>query len=147
MTRGGQDAYFRLTRDVASRLKYPKPALMHSKFFPSLLGPQSKMSASNSESSIYMSDTPNQIKNKINRYAFSGGQETAEEQRRLGGNPDVDVSFNYLRHFLEDDERLKMVEEDYRAGRMMTGELKKLCIEVLQKYVAQVQQVISLLFL
>lgn len=136
-----KDAYFRLTRDVAARLKYPKPALMHSKFFPSLLGPQSKMSASNSESSIYMSDTPNQIKNKINRYAFSGGQETAEEQRRLGGNPDVDVAFNYLRHFLDDDEKLKTVEEDYRAGRMMTGELKKLCIEVLQKFVAQFQQV------
>lgn len=29
-----QDPYFRLTRDVAPRLKYKKPALIHSKFFP-----------------------------------------------------------------------------------------------------------------
>jgi tryptophanyl-tRNA synthetase len=31
-----QDAYFRMTRDVAPRLGYKKPALIHSKFFPGL---------------------------------------------------------------------------------------------------------------
>lgn len=50
-----------------------------------------------------MTDTSNQIKNKVNKYAFSGGQETAEEQRKLGGNPDVDVSYQYLQFFMEDD--------------------------------------------
>lgn len=50
-----------------------------------------------------MSDTPGQIKNKINRHGFSGGQETEEEHRRLGGNPDVDVAYQYLGFFLEDD--------------------------------------------
>lgn len=55
-----------------------------------------------------MTDTPNQIKvrsqptcyacyltmqNKINKHAFSGGKDTVEEHRRLGGNPDVDVAF------------------------------------------------------
>ena len=99
-----QDPYFRLTRDVAAKLKYPKPALLHSKFFPALQGPQTKMSASDLNSSIYMSDTPNQIKNKINKHGFSGGQETEEEHRRLGGNPDVDVAYQYLGFFLEDDE-------------------------------------------
>lgn len=102
-----QDPYFRLTRDVAVKLKYPKPALIHSKFFPALQGPQTKMSASDPNSSIFMTDTPNQIKNKINRHGFSGGQETEEEHRRLGGNPDVDVSFQYLSFFLDDDEELK----------------------------------------
>ena len=68
----GQDPYFRLTRDVAQKLKYPKPALIHSKFFPALQGHQTKMSASDPNSSIYMSDTLNQIANKIKRYAFSG---------------------------------------------------------------------------
>ena len=33
-----QDPYFRVTRDVATRLKYPKPALVHSMFFPALQG-------------------------------------------------------------------------------------------------------------
>jgi tryptophanyl-tRNA synthetase len=87
------------------KLKYPKPALIHSKFFPALQGPQTKMSASDPNSSIYLSDTPQQIKNKIKRYAFSGGQETMEEHRRLGGNPDVDVAYQYLGFLLEDDEK------------------------------------------
>lgn len=33
-----QDPYFRMTRDVAPRLGYLKPALIHSKFFPALQG-------------------------------------------------------------------------------------------------------------
>jgi len=53
-----------------------------------------------------MTDTLNQIKNKINRHGFSGGQETEEEHRRLGGNPDVDVSYQYLTFMLDDDEEL-----------------------------------------
>jgi tryptophanyl-tRNA synthetase len=106
-----QDPYFRLTRDVAQKLKYPKPALLHSKFFPALQGPQTKMSASDPNSSIYMSDSPAHIKNKINRHGFSGGKETEEEHRQLGGDPDVDVSFQYLSFFLEDDEELAKIEE------------------------------------
>ncbi len=104
-----QDPYFRLTRDVAQKLKYPKPSLLHSKFFPALQGPQSKMSASNVNSSIFMSDSPSQIKNKINRHGFSGGKETEEEHRRLGGDPEVDVSYQYLTFFLEDDDELERI--------------------------------------
>ena len=104
-----QDPYFRLTRDVAQKLKYPKPSLLHSKFFPALQGPQSKMSASNVNSSIYMSDSPSQVKNKINRHGFSGGKETEEEHRRLGGDTDVDVSYQYLTFFLEDDDELERI--------------------------------------
>jgi len=47
-----------------------------------------------------MNDTANQIK-KINKYAFSGGQVTAEEQRKHSGYSDVDVLFQYLTFYLE----------------------------------------------
>jgi tryptophanyl-tRNA synthetase len=104
-----QDPYFRLTRDVAQKLKYPKPTLIHSKFFPALQGPQTKMSASDPNSSVFMSDTQAQIKNKISRHGFSGGKETEEEHKRLGGNTDVDVSYQYLSFFLEDDEELEQI--------------------------------------
>jgi len=70
------------------------------------------MSASDANSSIYMTDKPNQIKNKINRHGFSGGQETEEEHRRLGGNTEVDIAYQYLTFFLEDDEELE------RLGRV-----------------------------
>ncbi|KAJ7771591.1 hypothetical protein B0H16DRAFT_1410033 [Mycena metata] len=135
-----QDPYFRLTRDVAQKLKYPKPALLHSKFFPALQGPQTKMSASDANSSIYMSDKLSHIKNKVNTHAFSGGRETKEEHQRLGGNTDVDVSYQYLSFFLDDDEELERLGVEYRAGRLLTGQLKSRCIELLQKFVGDFQE-------
>jgi tryptophanyl-tRNA synthetase len=96
-----QDPYFRVTRDIAKKLKYPKPALLHAKFFPALQGPGSKMSSSIPNSAILLTDAPAQIKNKLKRYAFSGGGDTAELHKKNGGNPDVDVAFQYLSFFLE----------------------------------------------
>ncbi|KAH0536434.1 tryptophan--tRNA ligase [Glutinoglossum americanum] len=135
-----QDPYFRMTRDVAIRLKYPKPSLIHSIFLPALQGPGSKMSASIDTSAIFMKDTPALIKKKINKYAFSGGQTSAEEQRLLGGNPDVDVSYQYLTFFIEDDEELENIRVAYQKGEMLTGELKQRCIKELQMYVAGFQE-------
>lgn len=134
-----QDPYFRLTRDVAVKLKYPKPALIHSRFFPALQGPQTKMSASDATSSIFMNDTPNQIKNKINRHGFSGGRETEEEHRKYGGDTEVDVAYQYLSFFLDDDEELARIGEDYRTGRLLTGQLKARCIQMLQDFVKDFQ--------
>lgn len=62
-----QDPYFRMTRDVAVRLKEFKPALIHSKFIPSLTGLGTKMSASSRNTCIYVTDTANMIKNKVGR--------------------------------------------------------------------------------
>ncbi|KAK7213013.1 hypothetical protein V2G26_020191 [Clonostachys chloroleuca] len=135
-----QDPYFRVCRDVAPKLGYPKPCLIHSKFFPALQGPGSKMSASIDSSAIFMNDTMKQIEKKINKYAFSGGQETMEEQRRLGGNPDVDVAFQYLSFFSEDDDELEEIRQDYIAGRLLTGQLKKKCIVKLQEFIKAYQE-------
>ena len=73
-----------------------------------------------------------QIKTKINRHAFSGGQETLELQRELGANLDEDVSYAWLMFFLESDERLAEIGRDYGSGAMLTGEVKKELIGVLQ---------------
>ncbi|TFK46020.1 tryptophanyl-tRNA synthetase [Heliocybe sulcata] len=135
-----QDPYFRLTRDVAVKLKYPKPTLLHSKFFPALQGPQTKMSASDPNSGIFMSDTLNNIKNKINRHGFSGGGETEEIHRAQGGDTDVDVSYQYLSFFLDDDEELEEIGREYRAGQLLTGQLKAKCISVIQGFVKDFQE-------
>lgn len=135
-----QDPYFRLCRDIAPRLKLNKPASICSKFFPALQGQNSKMSASSDSSAIFMTDTPNQIKSKINKYAFSGGGDTLELHRANGGNLAVDIPFQYLRFFLESDEELARVAEEYGSGRMLTGEIKSLCIKVLQDFVGNFQQ-------
>merc|ERR1719187_1959268 len=135
-----QDPYFRMTRDVANRLGYLKPALLHSTFFPALQGAQTKMSASDSTSSIFLTDTPKQIKTKINKYAFSGGKDTMEEHRRLGGDTDVDISYQYLTFFLDDDEKLEEIRTDYRSGKLLSGFLKKELIEILQPLVTEHQK-------
>ncbi|CAF1217216.1 unnamed protein product [Didymodactylos carnosus] len=134
-----QDPYFRMTRDVAPRLNFPKPALLHSVFFPALQGSQSKMSSSDPNSSIFLTDTPKDIKNKINKHAFSGGKASIEEHREKGGDCEVDVSYQYLRFFLDDDEKLQQIREGYSSGQILTGELKKTLIEILQKLVADHQ--------
>ncbi|NWQ64368.1 SYWC protein, partial [Neopipo cinnamomea] len=135
-----QDPYFRMTRDVAPRIGQPKPALLHSVFFPALQGAQTKMSASDPNSSIFLTDTPKQIKTKINKHAFSGGRDTVEEHRKYGGNCDVDVSFMYLTFFLEDDDRLEQLKQAYTSGELLTGELKKVLIETMQPLVAAHQE-------
>lgn len=65
-----------MTRDVCGKLKFPKPAGLYSKFFPSLEGVWGKMSASEPNSSIYLTDTNDDIERKIRKYAFSGGRAT-----------------------------------------------------------------------
>nr|CAD7409959.1 unnamed protein product [Timema cristinae] len=138
-----QDPYFRMTRDVAPKLGYHKPALLHSVFFPALQGARTKMSGSDPNSSISLRDTPKHdqeqgitsLPGKVNKHAFSGGQATIEEHREKGGNCDVDISYQYLRFFLEDDAKLEQVHKDYSSGALLTGELKKMLIEVLQPIV------------
>ncbi|CAJ0946615.1 unnamed protein product, partial [Mesorhabditis belari] len=135
-----QDPYFRMTRDVAPRLKYSKPSLIFNTFLPALQGAQTKMSSSDPNSCIFISDTANQIKNKINKYAFSGGQATIEEHQKIGGNCDVDIAYQFLTYFLEDDDELKHIHEEYTAGRMLTGELKQRAIKEVQRVVATISE-------
>jgi tryptophanyl-tRNA synthetase len=80
-----------------------------------------------------------QIKDKINKHAFSGGQETLELQRELGANVDVDVCCEWLTFFMEDDERLALIRKDYASGAMLTGEVKKELIGILQGMVKEHQ--------
>lgn len=62
-----QDPYFRLLRDNAHRMRFPspKPALIHSKFLTALQGAGGKMSSSDPNSAIFMTDTPKQIKVRV----------------------------------------------------------------------------------
>ena len=98
------------------------------------------MSASDETSSIFLTDTAKKIKTKINKYAFSGGQATVEEHREIGGDCDVDIAYQYLTFFLEDDEELEQVRQDYTSGKLLTGELKAKLIGLLQEIVADHQK-------
>jgi len=135
-----QDPYFRLTRDAAPKLKYIKPALIHSKFFPALQGSKTKMSSSNENSAIFLTDTPKQVAKKINKYAYSGGGETLEEHRKNGANCDTDVAYQWLTFFLEDDDELEHIRQEYSKGIMLSGEVKKKLISLLLPVVKHHQE-------
>ena len=83
------------------------------------------MSASDANSSIFLSDTPKQIKNKVNKYAFSGGGATVEEHKEKGGNCDVDISYQYLTFFLEDDEKLEQIRQ---VSEICVAKLIEFCL-------------------
>ena len=136
-----QDPHFRITRDIAPKINKTKPALIHNIMIPSLLGPGGKMSASDEKSTIYTTDSPEVVKKKINKYAFSGGQPDIDEHRKIGGDPDIDVSYQYLRIFFEqDDAKLKKIYDDYKSGKMLTGELKSILIEKINEFLSLHQE-------
>lgn len=129
-----QDDYWRPARDVAQKMGCPKPAQIHSKFFPSLLGMDAKMSSSDPRSSIFLTDSPEEVEKKVMRYAFSGGRDTVEEQRRLGADLEKDVSYQWLRFFEEDNKKLKRIGDDYSSGKMLTGEIKSVLAEKMNTF-------------
>lgn len=51
----------------------------------------------------------------MNKHAFSGGRDTIEEHREKGGDITVDISYQYLTFFMEDDERLQQIKEVYNV--------------------------------
>lgn len=135
-----QDPYFRMTRDVAKKLKYEKPGCIQAKFFPAITGLDGKMSASLAHTTIYLSDDPKQIKNKIKKHAKSGGGETLEEHREKGADLEVDIPYQYLTFFMEDDDELARIAEEYSSGKMLTGEIKKICGDVITEFITDYQE-------
>jgi tryptophanyl-tRNA synthetase len=137
-----QDPHLRLARDLFKRVNIKKLNQLSStyhKFMPGLKG--GKMSSSDATTYIALTDTPKEAEKKIKRYAFSGGRDTLEEHRKLGGNPDIDVSFQYLRFFFEeDDTKLKKIYDDYKSGILLSGELKQILVDKLNEFLAEHQK-------
>jgi tryptophanyl-tRNA synthetase len=136
-----QDPYWRIARDIAPKLGYPKTAAIHSIFLPSLMGP-GKMSTSIGEhTTIFTTDSPEEVEQKIMKYAFSGGRSSLKEHREKGGDPEVDVSYQWLRIIFEpDDTKLKKIHDDYKSGKMLTGELKQILIEKVNAFLKKHQE-------
>jgi len=98
------------------------------------------MSASDPNTSIYMTDTPDDIKKKITSYAFSGGGRTLAEHMENGANLEVDVPFQYLTFFLDDDARLEEIRQQYGSGEMTTSVIKNELIQCLQNLIGEHQR-------
>ena len=126
-----QDPHVRVCRDVAAKERFDveKPGALLGKFLPSLSGP-GKMSSSGDDPTIDLSDDRETVREKIDRYAYSGGRESLDTHREQGGDPEVDVAYQYLHAFFEeDDETIDRLAHEYRRGELLSGDLKALAAD------------------
>jgi tryptophanyl-tRNA synthetase len=131
-----QDPHIRLTRDIVRRVKDKKfflPSGLYHKYTPSLDG-NLKMSKSNPESCIELPEDINAVKRKIKK-ALTGGRDTLEEHRRLGAVIEKDMVFELLKqHLIEDDEELDKIYNEYKSGKMTSGEIKEIACQKMEEF-------------
>jgi len=137
-----QDPYFRMARDIAPRMNLIKPCTIECTFIPPLTGNQGKMSSSVSvDSTLFLTDSAQILRKKIMTNCFSGGggNGTLEDHRKYGGNPEVDIAYQYLRYFENDDEVLKSIHDSFKKGEMSCGEIKELLVKKLSEIYENIQ--------
>jgi len=132
-----QDPHARACRGLARKLPYKMkiPSFIYF-LHQSGLNKGSKMSSSMPDTAIFLEDSKSEIKRKIGK-AFSGGQETAEIHRKKGGIPEIDKAYEILFYHHPDSEFVKKIYNDYKSGKMLTGELKKICIDFLISFLEE----------
>ncbi len=136
-----QDPHIRLTRDIASRASefdFILPSSTYHRFQTGIRG--GKMSSSKPESFIALNENPEIAVKKL-KTALTGGRDTVEEQKKLGGTPENCVIYEfYLYHLIPDDKELKKVYENCRAGKLLCGENKARAVELLEKFLKEHQK-------
>ncbi|MFH1328460.1 MAG: tryptophan--tRNA ligase, partial [Candidatus Bathyarchaeota archaeon] len=131
-----QDPYWRVTRDVAPKIGFYKPAQIHCRFLPGL-GKNEKMSSSIPETCIFTSDPVDVARKKVMN-SFTGGRPTIAEQRKFGANPSICPIYHYY-YFLfeEDDPKLLEIEQKCKSGELLCGECKLILAEKVEKFLVE----------
>ncbi len=99
-----------------------------------------KMSKSVPDSTISLNEEPDQAEKKIRR-AVTGGRESVEEQKRLGGNPYICPVFElYLYHLSSTDIDLKNVEEECKSGTRLCGGCKIEASDLMSHFLSDLKE-------
>lgn len=140
-----QDPHIRLTRDIVDRTKEKKffrPSSIYHKYTPSLDGGL-KMSKSKPESCIELPEDISKVKKKIKR-ALTGGRESVELQKKIGGEPEKCMIFElYKQHLIEEDSELKKIYDACKAGKLLCGEDKDNCCVLMEKFMKTLETSIN----
>ncbi len=130
-----------VVREIALKYRgyaFMPPASTYHKFMTGLQG--GKMSSSNPDSYIALTDRPEDGAKKVMR-AITGGRVTLEEQSRLGGEPEkCSVYELLLYHLIEDDNKLKEIHEKCVGGSQVCGECKKYTAELMREFLRDHQE-------
>jgi tryptophanyl-tRNA synthetase len=132
-----QEPHVRLCRDylhkVEAQKRFTPISSMYLKFMPSMDGAL-KMSKSNPKGNITLPDDPRNVE-KVIKGAVTGGRKTAEEQRKLGAEIKKDMVYELLKqHLVESDHELQKIHDDYKSGKMLSGELKQIAVEKMNTF-------------
>ena len=110
-----QDPFFRLGRDLARRLGYKPPIILYTKSVPGLDGSEKMSTSVPSSNPIFLSDSPETIKNKI--FAVKKvGAGTLDELFEKGADLESDTLIQLARLFEQDREVLALIERGYSIG-------------------------------
>ena len=132
-----QDPYWRVTRDVAEKIGYSKPAQIHSKFTPGLTS-MGKMSSSKPGTALFTIDEPEEIEKKV-KDTFTGGQPTVALQRKLGGNADKCTVYWYLKYFFDSEKKSMDRYDNCVGGNLLCGECKGDLIKDVKPFIKNIQ--------
>ena len=130
-----EDTHIRISRDIAGRANYNKPAILHARFFPGLDGEKMSKSRNNA---IFLSDDEETIRKKVNK-AYSGGAITAEEHRKQGGKPEQDVAIFYLTNLFLNKKQSDKIIKEYKKGKLLSKDVKKMLADKIVKFVKDFQ--------
>lgn len=132
-----QDPYWRITRDIAEKIGYYKPAQIHSKFIPGLTS-SGKMSSSRPETALFTIDEPENLEKKV-KNTFTGGQPTVALQRKLGGNADICPVYWYLNYLFDSEDESTERYNNCTGGNLLCGECKGDLIKEVKPFMNNIQ--------
>jgi tryptophanyl-tRNA synthetase len=138
-----QDAHLRFTRDLANKFRrkfnFIPPSSTYHKILKGLDG-SPKMSKRNPMSYFTLNESPKTIAKKISG-AFTGGRATVEEQRKLGGVPEICPIYEIeMCHFIDDDNYMVKVYNNCKCGKLLCGEHKACTKEIVLKFIEDHQK-------
>lgn len=85
---------------------------------------------------IYLSDTPEELRKKINKMYTDPGRIKATDPGKVEGN----VVFSYLDAFLHDEARLNEYKTRYQAGTVSDREMKEALYEILDTFLQPIRE-------
>jgi tryptophanyl-tRNA synthetase len=130
-----EDGHIRISRDIAGRAGFNRPSILHITFLP---GVDAEKMSKSKNNAIFLKNDKKTIEKKAKK-AFSGGAVTAEEQRKNGGDPENDIACMYLTKIFLDEKEGEQLAKDYRAGKLLSGEVKMKLADELVKFTGDFQ--------
>ncbi len=115
------------------------PSSVYHRFMTGLTG--GKMSSSVPASHISLLDDPEEGYEKV-QAATTGGRETAEKQRELGGEPDDCPVYELYAYLLasDDDEFAKQVYDECAGGERLCGGCKEQAAQLMEVFLEEHQE-------